>query len=86
MPILKNESHLPVFVDVTHSTGRRDILLPCAKAALAAGADGVMLEVHPNPNVALSDAKQQIDVSSFETFMKELQGSGLLGNKLVSVE
>ncbi len=86
VPILKNESHLPVFVDVTHSTGRRDILLPCAKAALAAGADGVMLEVHPNPNVALSDAKQQINVSSFASFMKELQRSGLLEDKLVSVE
>ncbi|MBA4492828.1 bifunctional 3-deoxy-7-phosphoheptulonate synthase/chorismate mutase [Paenactinomyces guangxiensis] len=80
VPILKNESHLPVFVDITHSTGRRDILLPCAKAALAAGADGIMLEVHPNPAVALSDAKQQIDIPSFETFMKDLRASNLLGN------
>ncbi|RAL25643.1 bifunctional 3-deoxy-7-phosphoheptulonate synthase/chorismate mutase [Thermoflavimicrobium daqui] len=77
VPILKNESHLPVFVDVTHSTGRRDILLPCAKAALAAGADGVMLEVHPNPSVALSDARQQIDIPSFDQFMKDLRSSGL---------
>lgn len=73
VPILKNETHLPVFVDVTHSTGRRDILLPCAKAALAAGADGIMLEVHPNPAVALSDAKQQIDIPSFSTLMNELR-------------
>lgn len=72
VPILKNETHLPVLVDVSHSTGRRDILLPCAKAALAAGADGVMVEVHPNPAVALSDAKQQIDLPTFEHFMKEL--------------
>jgi 3-deoxy-7-phosphoheptulonate synthase/chorismate mutase len=79
VPILKNESHLPVFVDITHSTGRRDILLPCAKAALAAGADGIMLEVHPNPAVALSDAKQQIDIPAFERFMKELKASQLLG-------
>ncbi|MBD1370926.1 bifunctional 3-deoxy-7-phosphoheptulonate synthase/chorismate mutase [Hazenella sp. IB182357] len=75
VPILKNESHLPVFVDVTHSTGRRDILLPCAKAALAAGADGVMLEVHPNPSVALSDAKQQLDIPSFEAFMAGIKQS-----------
>nr|WP_089964450.1 bifunctional 3-deoxy-7-phosphoheptulonate synthase/chorismate mutase [Lihuaxuella thermophila] len=81
VPILKNESHLPVFVDITHSTGRRDILLPCAKAALAAGADGIMLEVHPNPAVALSDAKQQIDIPSFETFMKDLRASNLMGNQ-----
>jgi 3-deoxy-7-phosphoheptulonate synthase / chorismate mutase len=79
IPILKNESHLPVFVDITHSTGRRDILLPCARAALAAGADGIMLEVHPNPAVALSDAKQQIDLPTFRTFMKELAVSQLWG-------
>jgi 3-deoxy-7-phosphoheptulonate synthase / chorismate mutase len=79
VPILKNESHLPVVVDITHSTGRRDILLPCAKAALAAGADGIMLEVHPNPAVALSDAKQQIDIPTFKTLMEALHASGLLG-------
>jgi 3-deoxy-7-phosphoheptulonate synthase / chorismate mutase len=84
VPILKNESHLPVIVDVTHSTGRRDILVPCAKAALAAGADGVMLEVHPNPDVALSDAKQQINIPQFESFMGELKSSGLLEGQLVS--
>jgi 3-deoxy-7-phosphoheptulonate synthase/chorismate mutase len=77
VPILKNESHLPVFVDVTHATGRRDILLPCAKAALAAGADGVMIEVHPNPAVALSDARQQVDIPTFEEFVSELRASGL---------
>lgn len=77
VPILKNESHLPVFVDVTHATGRRDILLPCAKAALAAGADGVMIEVHPNPAVALSDARQQVDIPTFEEFVAELRSSGL---------
>jgi 3-deoxy-7-phosphoheptulonate synthase / chorismate mutase len=79
VPILKNESHLPVFVDITHATGRRDILLPCARAALAAGADGIMLEVHPNPVIALSDAKQQIDIPTFATFMKDLRTSQLLG-------
>lgn len=62
VPILKQETHLPVLVDVTHSTGRKDILAPCAKAALAAGADGVMVEVHPNPAVALSDSAQQLNI------------------------
>jgi 3-deoxy-7-phosphoheptulonate synthase / chorismate mutase len=85
VPILKNESHLPVLVDITHSTGRRDILLPCARAALAAGADGIMLEVHPNPAVALSDAKQQIDIPTFDTFIKDLRASGLLDQKQVTV-
>lgn len=73
VPILKKETHLPVFVDVTHSTGRRDLLLPCAKAALAIGADGVMAEVHPDPAVALSDSAQQMDIDQFNEFMEELK-------------
>ncbi|MFG6116652.1 bifunctional 3-deoxy-7-phosphoheptulonate synthase/chorismate mutase [Halobacillus sp. MO56] len=72
VPILKQETHLPVMVDVTHSTGRRDLLLPAAKAALAIGADGVMAEVHPDPAVALSDSAQQMDIEMFNDFMKEL--------------
>ncbi|MFD2681620.1 bifunctional 3-deoxy-7-phosphoheptulonate synthase/chorismate mutase [Bacillus seohaeanensis] len=75
VPILKQETHLPVFVDVTHSTGRRDILLPAAKAALAIGADGVMAEVHPDPAVALSDSAQQMDIDQFDHFYKELLNS-----------
>ncbi|UQD51938.1 3-deoxy-7-phosphoheptulonate synthase [Bacillus methanolicus] len=77
VPILKQETHLPVLVDVTHSTGRKDILLPCAKAALAAGADGIMVEVHPNPPAALSDAKQQVNIDEFHAFWKGLCDSGL---------
>ncbi|MFZ3589409.1 bifunctional 3-deoxy-7-phosphoheptulonate synthase/chorismate mutase [Bacillus sp. DJP31] len=73
VPILKQETHLPVFVDVTHSTGRRDLLLPAAKAALAIGADGVMAEVHPDPAVALSDSAQQMDIDQFNHFLNELQ-------------
>jgi 3-deoxy-7-phosphoheptulonate synthase / chorismate mutase len=68
VPILKKETHLPVFVDVTHSTGRRDLLIPTAKAAIAVGADGVMAEVHPDPAVALSDAAQQMDLNQFDEF------------------
>ncbi len=72
VPILKQGTHLPVLVDVTHSTGRKDIMLPVARAALAVGADGVMAEVHPNPAVALSDAGQQMDFEEFENFYKAL--------------
>lgn len=78
VPILKQESHLPVLVDVTHSTGRKDIMAPCAKAALAAGADGVMVEVHPDPATALSDAAQQMNIEEFNRFYAEVQQSGLL--------
>lgn len=73
VPILKQETHLPVFVDVTHSTGRRDILLPAAKAALAIGADGVMAEVHPDPAVALSDQAQQMNLKQFDEFYDSIQ-------------
>lgn len=72
VPILKQETHLPVMVDVTHSTGRRDLLLPTAKAALAIGADGVMAEVHPDPAVALSDSAQQMDLKQFDDFYEEI--------------
>ncbi|SEO84329.1 3-deoxy-D-arabinoheptulosonate-7-phosphate synthase /chorismate mutase [Amphibacillus marinus] len=73
VPILKQETHLPVMVDVTHSTGRRDLLIPAAKAAIAIGADGIMAEVHPDPAVALSDAQQQMDFAQFDQFMEQLQ-------------
>lgn len=74
VPILKKETHLPVVVDVTHSTGRKDLLLPTAKAALAIGADAVMAEVHPDPAVALSDSAQQMNIPEFNEFMNELKG------------
>lgn len=80
VPILKQETHLPVIVDVTHSTGRKDLLLPAAKAALAIGADAIMAEVHPDPAVALSDAAQQMNIPEFHEFMNELKAfSGKLG-------
>ncbi|WP_078430109.1 bifunctional 3-deoxy-7-phosphoheptulonate synthase/chorismate mutase [Alkalihalobacterium alkalinitrilicum] len=77
VPILKQETHLPVLVDVTHSTGRKDLLLPTAKAALAIGADAVMAEVHPDPAVALSDSAQQMDIGQFNEFVSNLRESGL---------
>ncbi|WP_199622683.1 bifunctional 3-deoxy-7-phosphoheptulonate synthase/chorismate mutase [Paenibacillus alkalitolerans] len=77
VPILKQESHLPVLVDVSHSTGRKDIMAPCAKAALAAGADGIMVEVHPDPPSALSDANQQLSINQFIDFWGQIKKSGL---------
>lgn len=68
--LAKLETHLPVMVDVTHSGGRRDLLVPLTKAALAIGADGIMIEVHPNPAVALSDTKQQIDFDAFDAYLE----------------
>ncbi len=76
VPILKKETHLPVVVDVMHSTGRRDLLLSTAKAAMAIGADAIMAEVHPNPAVALSDEAQQMNIPQFNDFMNELKSFG----------
>lgn len=66
--VAKQETHLPVIVDVTHAAGRRDLLIPLARAALAVGADGVHVEVHPNPATALSDNEQQLNFEGFEAF------------------
>lgn len=85
VPLLKQESHLPVMVDVTHSAGRRDLLLPLAKASFAAGADAVMVETHPNPAVALSDARQQIDLPTFEQFMTQLRELRFLPELVTSI-
>jgi 3-deoxy-7-phosphoheptulonate synthase/chorismate mutase len=70
--VLKQESHLPVIVDISHSSGRRDVAKPLAKAARALGADGLMVEVHPNPPVAMSDAKQQLTIPEFNEMMDEI--------------
>lgn len=67
--LAKLETHLPVIVDATHSGGRRDLLVPLTKAGLAAGADGIMVEVHPNPSVALSDQKQQMNFEAFDKYL-----------------
>lgn len=69
--LAKIETHLPVLVDVTHSGGRRDLLVALTKASLAVGADGIMVEVHPNPAVALSDQKQQIDFDAFDRYLAD---------------
>jgi 3-deoxy-7-phosphoheptulonate synthase / chorismate mutase len=71
--VLKLESHLPVVVDISHSAGRRDIAIPLAKVARASGADGLMVEVHPNPPVAMSDAKQQLYIEQFHAVMDAIE-------------
>ncbi|MCC6612137.1 MAG: bifunctional 3-deoxy-7-phosphoheptulonate synthase/chorismate mutase [Anaerolineae bacterium] len=71
--VLKLESHLPVIVDISHSAGRRDIAIPLARVARASGADGLMVEVHPNPPVAMSDAKQQLYIDQFHALMDSIE-------------
>jgi 3-deoxy-7-phosphoheptulonate synthase/chorismate mutase len=73
VPLLKMETHLPVIVDISHSAGRRDIATPLAKASRAVGADGLMVEVHPNPPVAMSDAKQQLSIPEFNAMVDAIE-------------
>jgi 3-deoxy-7-phosphoheptulonate synthase len=70
--VLKNETHLPVIVDPSHAAGRRDLVLPLSRAAAAVGADGIIVETHPHPEEALSDAAQQIPTSQFADFAAEV--------------
>jgi 3-deoxy-7-phosphoheptulonate synthase len=72
VPVLKKETHLPVVVDPSHPAGRRDLVLPLTLAAVAAGADGVIVEVHPDPEQALSDGPQQIPTGDFPEFAREV--------------
>jgi len=70
---VKNISHLPIIVDPSHGTGRWKLVRPMAKAGIAAGADGLMIEVHPNPAEALSDGKQSLTPENFELTMQEVK-------------
>jgi 3-deoxy-7-phosphoheptulonate synthase len=73
VPNIQNVSHLPIFVDPSHATGRRELVVPMALAAVAAGAQGVMVEVHPHPDKAMSDGPQQLTPEAFALMMKELE-------------
>jgi 3-deoxy-7-phosphoheptulonate synthase len=73
IPIIKQLSHLPVFVDPSHGTGRRDKVAPMARAAVAAGADGLLIEVHCDPDHALSDGAQSLFPAQFDRLMAELR-------------
>jgi len=83
IPVVKKLSHLPIVVDPSHGTGRRDKVPPMARAAVAAGADGLLVEVHPNPEKAISDGAQTLFPDQFEKLMKELaQIAPILGKRI----
>lgn len=73
VPIIHKLSHLPVFTDPSHGTGRRAKVIPMARASVAAGADGIIVEVHHDPDHALSDGPQSLYPEQFESMMKELR-------------
>ncbi len=80
IPAVKRLSHLPIIVDPSHGTGKRDKVIPLARAAVAVGADGLMVEVHAQPDLALSDGYQSLFPEQFESLMEEVTAiAGVLG-------
>ena len=73
IPVLKKETHLPVLADPSHAGGRRDLVAPLSHAAIAAGADGLIIEVHPEPESAASDGDQSLDFDEFASLMSTLR-------------
>jgi 3-deoxy-7-phosphoheptulonate synthase len=73
IPVVKKLSHLPIVADPSHGAGRRDMVAPMARAAVAAGADGLIIEVHCDPDHALSDGAQSMFPAQFDRLMAELR-------------
>lgn len=80
--VLKEKTHLPIIVDPSHASGVRRYVSPLSKAAVACGADGLIVEVHPNPSYALSDGQQSLDIDEFEQFMKEIKTFTILAGRV----
>jgi 3-deoxy-7-phosphoheptulonate synthase len=73
VPVLKELTHLPVIIDPSHATGKWTLVKAASKAAVAAGADGLIIEVHPNPAEAMSDGEQSLKPDRFENLMAEIR-------------
>jgi 3-deoxy-7-phosphoheptulonate synthase len=81
VPVLKQLSHLPVVVDPSHAAGRRDLVLPLSLAAAAAGADGIIVETHPEPDAAICDGPQQLVADEFGEYMRKVEAAAELAGK-----
>ena len=86
IPMLKELSHLPVIVDPSHAAGRRDLVLPMSMAAAAAGADGIIVEVHPDPEHAICDGPQQLRTTEFEQYLRQVEAVAVLAGKDVAAQ
>lgn len=73
VPLVKMFSHLPIIIDPSHAAGRRDMVQPLSRAAIAAGADGLIIEAHNDPAHALCDGAQSLDLNQFDTVMKDIK-------------
>jgi 3-deoxy-7-phosphoheptulonate synthase len=86
IPVLKRETHLPVIVDPSHAGGDADLVAPLSFAAIAAGADGLIIEVHPDPEHALSDGDQSVTLESFAALMQRLSAFAQAAGRKLSVQ
>src|ERR687890_348933 len=84
VPVLKELTHLHVIVDPSHAPGRRDMVLPLSLAAAAAGADGIIVEVHPNPEEAICDGPQQIFSETFGAYLEQVERAAAVAGKVLS--
>jgi 3-deoxy-7-phosphoheptulonate synthase len=85
IPVLKELSHLPVIVDPSHAAGRRSLVEPLSLAAAAAGADGIIVEVHPRPEEAICDGPQQLPTDEFAAFAEKVEQAAAVAGKVISV-
>jgi 3-deoxy-7-phosphoheptulonate synthase len=85
VPVLKELTHLPVIVDPSHAAGRRDLVMPLSLAAAAAGADGIIVEVHPRPDEAICDGAQALVADEFADYVERVQAAAAVAGKALSV-
>jgi len=84
IPVLKEMTHLPVVVDPSHAAGRRDLVTPLSLAAAAAGADGVIVEVHPAPEEAICDGPQALYAEDFAAYVAQVERAADVAGKALS--
>jgi 3-deoxy-7-phosphoheptulonate synthase len=84
VPVLKELTHLPVIVDPSHAAGRRDLVMPLSLAAAAAGADGLIVEVHPHPEQAICDGPQQLVADEFAEYVERVQAAAAVAGKALA--
>ncbi|MBI5192388.1 MAG: 3-deoxy-7-phosphoheptulonate synthase [Nitrospirae bacterium] len=83
VPVLKQLTHLPVIVDPSHGVGKWDLVTPMARAGVAAGADGILVEIHPNPEQAMSDGEQSLKIPVFKEMMRQIRAiAGAMGREI----
>jgi 3-deoxy-7-phosphoheptulonate synthase len=81
VPVLKERTHLPVIVDPSHAAGRRELVTPLSLAAAAAGADGIIVEVHPRPEEAICDGPQSLALKDFHRYVEQVRAAAAIANK-----